>query len=225
MRVLVVEDEPGIADFVERSLTAAGYAVTAVGDGDTGVSEALTGDYDLLLLDVMLPGRDGLEILDAVRGSGKRTPAIMLTALGETADKVAGLDRGADDYIVKPFSVDELLARVRAQLRRPHQASADVLAVGDLRLDLKRRRVEHGGTEVTLTAREFELLAYLLRHPGQVLSRTQILNAVWGYDHDPGTNVLEVYMSYLRTKLRVDGRDAPIETVRNAGYRLVAGDA
>ena len=223
MRVLVVEDEPGIADFVERGLRAAGYAVTAVADGERGQLEALSGKYDLVVLDILLPGRDGLEVLDAIRRHDPALPVILLTAKGEVPDKVAGLDRGANDYIVKPFAVEELLARVRAHLRRPGQPAANRLEVGDLRLDLRTRRVERDGRQVALTTREFELLAYLMRHPGQVLSRNQILNAVWGYDFEPGTNVLEVYVNYLRKKLRSGERDAPIETVRNAGYRLVSG--
>jgi DNA-binding response OmpR family regulator len=224
MRILVVEDEPDIADFVRRSLEAAGYAVTCAADGDSGAREALHGDHALILLDLMLPGRSGLELLDELRAHDTETPVIVLTARADVDDRVAGLDRGANDYMVKPFSIDELLARVRAQLRRPDQRAGDVLEAGDLRLHLTTRRVERAGVEVNLTAREFELLAYLMRHPGQVLSRTQILNAVWGYDHDPGTNVLDVYMSYLRAKLRDGGGDAPIETVRNAGYRLVVSD-
>lgn len=223
MRILVVEDEPDIADFVERSLDAAGYAVTCVYDGESATREALSGEYALILLDIMLPGRSGLEVLDDVRAHDAETPVIVLTARAEVEDKVAGLDRGADDYMVKPFSIDELLARVRAQLRQPHQRASDVLEVGDLRMHLTTRAVERGGIAVSLTAREFELLAYLMRHPGQVLSRSQILNAVWGYDHDPGTNVLDVYMSYLRAKLRSGPDDAPIETVRSAGYRLAVG--
>ena len=224
MRVLLVEDEPAIADFVERSLSAAGYAVTCVGDGHAGELEAVHGEYALILLDIMLPEQSGLEVLDAIRADDQKTPVILLTAKGGTENKVLGLDRGADDYIVKPFSIDELLARVRAHLRRPHQPTSDLLEAGDIRLHLTSRRVERAGVEIRLTGREFELLAYLMRHPGQVLSRSQILNAVWGYDHDPGTNVLEVYMSYLRAKLRTEGEEDPIETVRNAGYRLVNAD-
>jgi DNA-binding response OmpR family regulator len=225
MRILVVEDEPDIADFVERSLQAAGYTVTCVHDGDSATREALSGEYGLILLDIMLPGRSGLEVLDDLRARDTETPVIVLTARAEVDDKVAGLDRGANDYMVKPFSIDELLARVRAQLRQPHQRASDVLEVGDLSLHLTARTVKRAGVEVNLTAREFELLAYLMRHPGQVLSRGQILNAVWGYDHDPGTNVLDVYMSYLRAKLRSGPDEAPIETVRNAGYRLAVGSA
>jgi len=225
MRILVVEDEPAIAEFVERGLRAAGYAVDCAAEGDEAERRASAGQYDLVLLDILLPGKDGLEVLATIRERDRQTPVILLTALGEIEDRVRGLDRGATDYVVKPFSMEELLARVRAHLRRPHQQTADVLEVGDVHMDLGTRRVERGGDEVKLTAREFELLAYLMRHPGQVLSREQILNAVWGFDHEPGTNVLEVYVSYLRTKLRRNGSDAPIETVRGAGYRLLdSGD-
>jgi len=225
MRILVVEDEPAIAEFVERGLRAAGYAVDCAAEGDEAERRASAGQYDLVLLDILLPGKDGLEVLATIRERDRQTPVILLTALGEIEDRVRGLDRGATDYVVKPFSMEELLARVRAHLRRPHQQTADVLEVGDVHMDLGTRRVERGGEEVKLTAREFELLAYLMRHPGQVLSREQILNAVWGFDHEPGTNVLEVYVSYLRTKLRRNGSDAPIETVRGAGYRLLdSGD-
>ena len=172
------------------------------------------------MLDILLPGRGGLEVLDAIRVRDQAVPVILLTAKGELDDKVTGLDRGANDYIVKPFAFEELLARVRAHLRGPKQRAANVLEAGDLTLDLGSRRVERAGQEIRLTAREFELLTFLMRHPGQVLSRSQILNAVWGYDYDPGTNVLEVYMNYLRKKLRVADGEPPIETVRNAGYRL-----
>jgi DNA-binding response OmpR family regulator len=221
MRILVVEDESAIAQFVERGLRSAGYAVDRAADGEAGERRVLTGQYDLVLLDILLPGKDGLEVLGAIREHDRQTPVILLTALGEIEDRVRGLDRGATDYVVKPFSMEELLARVRAHLRRPHQPAGDLLEVGDLRMDLRTRKFERGAEEVTLTAREFALIAYLMRHPGQVLSREQILNAVWGFDHEPGTNVLEVYVSYLRNKLRSDGSDAPIETVRGAGYRLL----
>jgi DNA-binding response OmpR family regulator len=221
MRILVVEDEPAIAEFVERGLRSAGYVVDRAADGAEAERRALGGHYDLVLLDILLPEKDGLEVLGSIRERDRHLPVILLTALGEIEDRVRGLDRGATDYVVKPFSMEELLARVRAHLRRPHQATADVLEVGDLRLDLGTRRVEHGGEDVKLTAREFELLAYLMRHPGQVLSREQILNAVWGFEYEPGTNVLEVYVSYLRGKLRSNGSEAPIETVRGAGYRLL----
>ena len=220
MRILVVEDERTLAGFIEQSLQADGYAVTVANDGEHGELEALTGDYGLVLLDVMLPGKNGLEVLDAIRARKPELPVIVLTARGAIEQRVEGLDRGANDYVTKPFSFEELLARVRAPLRMPTQREASVLEAGDIRLDLRTRRVERDGREVTLTAREFELLAYLARHPDQVLSREQILNAVWGFDFDPGTKVLEVYIGYLRRKLGGDDTASPIETVRNVGYRL-----
>ncbi len=221
MRILVIEDERGIAELIEKGLEAEGYSVACAYDGEKGELEALSGDFALVLLDVLLPGKSGFEILHTIRERKPELPVIMLTALGETADKVEGLDRGADDYVTKPFSFEELLARVRAQLRRPAQRESASLRAADLELDLRTRRVERAGSEIHLTAREFELLAYLMRHPNQVLSRSQILNAVWGYDYDPGTNVLEVYIGYLRKKLSTVDGPAPIETIRSAGYRLV----
>jgi DNA-binding response OmpR family regulator len=220
MRILVVEDERTLAGFIEQSLRAEGYAVTVAHDGEQAQLEALAGDYGLVLLDVMLPGRNGLEVLDAIRARKPELPVIVLTARGAVEQKVEGLDRGANDYVTKPFSFEELLARVRAQLRAPGQREASVLEVGDIRLDLRTRRVARAGREIRLTAREFELLTYLARHPDQVLSREQILNAVWGFDFDPGTKVLEVYVGYLRRKLGAGDDAAPIETVRNVGYRL-----
>jgi DNA-binding response OmpR family regulator len=221
MRILVIEDEPTLAHFIEQSLKAEGHAVTVCRDGLSGEAAALTGDYALVLLDLTLPGRDGLEVLGAIRRLLPALPVIVLSARAAVEQRVQGLDRGANDYVTKPFSLEELLARVRAQLRSPTQAESSVQEVADVRLDLRTRRVERAGHDVSLTAREFELLAYLMRHPDQVLSREQILNAVWGFDFDPGTKVLEVYIGYLRRKL-VDGRDQadPIETVRNVGYRL-----
>jgi DNA-binding response OmpR family regulator len=222
MRILVVEDERAIADFVRRGLEAEGYSVACAHDGESAEVEALTGDFSLVLLDVMLPHKSGVDVLKAIRLRRPELPVIMLTARGEVEDRVEGLDAGADDYIVKPFAFDELLARVRANLRRPGQREPGLLEAADIRLDLLERRTERAGLEVRLTAREFDLLAYLMRHPNQVLSRAQILNAVWGYDYDPGTNVLEVYIGYLRKKLGVVDGPVPIETVRSAGYRLVA---
>jgi DNA-binding response OmpR family regulator len=222
MRILVVEDEPAIADFLERGLEAEGYAVTCAQDGERGERLALTGDFHLLILDLMLPGRDGLSVLTSVKRERPEVPVILLTARGEIEDKVTGLDLGATDYLTKPFSFDELAARVRVHLRGPEQASPTRLQAGDIELSLLSRRVERAGVEVALSTREFDLLAYLMRHPGQVLSREQILSAVWGYDHDPGTNVVGVYVSYLRRKLGRAGEPSSIETVRGAGYRLRA---
>jgi DNA-binding response OmpR family regulator len=220
MRLLIVEDERTLAGFMEQSLRAEGYAVTVANDGERGELEALAGDYGLVLLDVMLPAKNGLEVLDAIRARKPELPVILLTARGAIEQKVEGLDRGANDYVTKPFSFEELLARVRAQLRAPAQREASVLEAGEIRLDLRTRRVARDGREVNLTAREFELLAYLVRHPDQVLSREQILNAVWGYDFDPGTKVLEVYIGYLRRKLAGAGAPALIHTVRSVGYAV-----
>ena len=224
MRILIVEDERGIADFLEHALESEGFATASAADGEEGERLALAGDVDLVLLDVMLPGRSGLDVLATIRERRPELPVILLTALGQKGDVVTGLDRGADDYITKPFDLDELLARVRAQLRRPEQRDPTRLEAADIVVDLHTREVTRGGDEVRLTAREFALLVYLMRHPNQVLSREQILSAVWGYDFDPGTNVLSVYINYLRRKLTVDGEPPPIETVRSAGFKLVSRD-
>jgi DNA-binding response OmpR family regulator len=220
MRVLVVEDERTLAGFIEQALGSEGYAVSVRHDGPTGEAAALTGDFGLVLLDLTLPGRDGLDVLASIRARLPELPVIVLTARSAIDEKVLALDQGATDYVTKPFSFEELLARVRAHLRAPGQREAAVLRAGDITTDLRTRRVTRDGHEVTLTAREFELLVYLMRHPDQVLSREQILNAVWGFDFDPGTKVLEVYIGYLRRKLADGSRSDPIETVRNAGYRL-----
>jgi DNA-binding response OmpR family regulator len=221
MRILVIEDETTLAKFVEQALRAEGHTVTICHDGDSGEAAALTGDYALVLLDLMLPGKAGLAVLDSIRSRSPDLPVIVLTASAAIEQKVNGLDRGANDYVTKPFSFDELLARVRAQLRAPGQREASVLQAGQIHMDLRTRRVQRDGRDVVLTAREFYLLEYLMRHPDQVLSREQILNAVWGFDFDPGTKVLEVYIGYLRRKLCEHGGDDPIETVRGAGYRLL----
>jgi DNA-binding response OmpR family regulator len=220
MRILVIEDERTLAGFIEQSLRSEGHAVTVCHDGASGEAAALTGDYALVLLDLTLPGKDGLDVLRGIRARIPELPVIVLTARTAVEQRVEGLDRGANDYVTKPFAFEELLARVRAQLRSPGQRESSVLEVADIRLDLRTRRVERGRREVKLTAREFELLAYLMRHPDQVLSREQILNAVWGFDFDPGTKVLEVYIGYLRRKLGDTQASDPIETVRNVGYRL-----
>jgi DNA-binding response OmpR family regulator len=220
MRILVVEDEKSLADFISRALGAEGHTVRVAHDGPAGEAIALADDVALVVLDVMLPGKSGLEVLRAIRSGKPALPVILLTARGSIEDKVEGLDLGADDYIAKPFSFDELLARVRAQLRDPGQASSSELVVGDVTLDLRTRRVTRGEREVELSAREFDLLAYLMRHPDQVLSRGQILDAIWGVEFDPDTKVVEVYVSSVRRKLADDGDPAPIETVRNVGYRL-----
>jgi DNA-binding response OmpR family regulator len=219
-RVLLVEDEPGIVDFVRRGLEAEGYAVEAALDGVEGERLALKGSFDAIVLDLMLPGRNGLEILASVRRAKPSLPVIVLTARGEIEDRVAGLDAGAVDYLVKPFSLAELVARIRAQLRVVAQASASTLCGADIEVNLLTRKVRRGSESVQLSTTEFELLVYLLRHHGQVLSREQILSAVWGYEHDPATNVVDVYIGYLRRKLGRPDDPAPIFTVRAVGYRL-----
>jgi two-component system, OmpR family, response regulator len=221
MRILVVEDETAIADFVQRGLEAEGFSVACVGDGVEGERQALDRSVDLVVLDLMLPGRPGLAVLDSIRRSRPMLPVIVLTARDAVEDKVAGLDGGATDYVTKPFSFDELTARIRAHLRTPAtESDSTTLDAAGIHMELLSREVTLRGEDVHLSAREFDLLAYFMRHPGQVLSREQILSAVWGYDFDPGTNVVEVYVGYLRRKLAVDGAPAPIETLRSVGYRL-----
>lgn len=220
----MVEDEAAIADFLQRGLAAEGYEVSVAADGLEGERLALEDGFDLVVLDRMLPGRDGLEVLGAIRDAKPALPVIVLTAKGEVADRVEGLDRGATDYMIKPFAFPELLARVRARLRQPGGEAPTVLEAAGMRLDLLARRVERDGASVRLPEREAELLAYLMRRPGQVCTRAEILAAVWRYDHDPGTNIVQVYIGYLRRRLAQLGSPAPIETVRAAGYRL-AGSA
>jgi DNA-binding response OmpR family regulator len=218
--VLLIEDEPGIVDFVRRGLEAEGFTVEATLDGSEGELLALSGAFDAIVLDLMLPGRSGLEILAAVRRMLPSLPVIVLTARGEIEDRVEGLEAGAADYLVKPFSMAELVARVRAQLRVVAHVSTSALTAEDLEVDLLTRRVRRAGRVVTLSTTEFELLVYLMRHHGQVVSREQILGSVWGYEHDPMTNVVDVYVGYLRRKLGRPGEPALIFTVRAVGYRL-----
>lgn len=219
-RVLLIEDEPGIVDFVRRGLEAEGFTVEAALDGIEGERLAIGGECDAVVLDLMLPGRSGMEILEGLRRARPTMPVIVLTARGEIEDRVAGLEAGAVDYLVKPFSIAELVARVRTHLRVVAQASANTLRAGDIEVDLLTRKANRAGRGVTLSTTEFELLAYLMRHHGQALSREQILSAVWGYEHDPTTNVVDVYVGYLRRKLGAPGDPAPIFTVRAVGYRL-----
>ncbi|HEX7098386.1 MAG TPA: response regulator transcription factor [Acidimicrobiia bacterium] len=215
-RILIVEDEPGISSFLEKGLQAAGYSTLVVEDGRTAAYAARDGDFDLLILDLGLPGLDGHEVLSEIRARGERMPVIILTARSGVEDTVAGLEGGADDYVTKPFSFEELLARVKVRLRDRGTRETLELRVGDVTLDLRTRRARVGDVEVELSAREFSLAELLFRHPDQVLSRQQILSHVWGYDFDPGSNVVDVYIRYLRNKLGPD----LIETVRGMGYRL-----
>ena len=221
MNILVVEDEALITDFLRRGLEAEGYAVETAACGEDALAALRRHPADLVILDVMMPGMDGFEVLGAIRASDPELPVIMLTARGEVADRVRGLDLGATDYLGKPFAFAELLARIRARTRRPAQngAPASTLSVGSVTLDLLSREAEIDGGRIELSAREFALLAYLMRHPGQVLSRQQILNGVWGYTFDPRSNLVDVYVGYLRRKLSANG-SSPIETVRGMGYRM-----
>ncbi len=220
MHILLVEDEKKVASFIQRGLEAEHYTVDVAHDGEIGLIRVFDGDYDLLILDVMLPKRDGLSVLHEVRRHKLNIPVLLLTARDTVADKVAGLDHGADDYLTKPFAFEELLARVRALLRRGVPMPAPVLTLADLRLDLVTRQVTRANKRIELTAREFALLEFFLRHPGRVLSRTLIAQHVWGVDFDTFTNVIDVYVNYLRKKIDTDCESKLLHTVRGAGYVL-----
>lgn len=223
MLILAIEDDPAIQRMLERGLTAAGHEVITATRGDDGVLLASDDAVEVVLLDIGLPEVGGHEVLSRIRAKRPALPVLMLTARDDLDNKLRALDQGADDYLTKPFAFEELLARIRALTRRADQASASQLVVGDVRVDLLSRRVWRGERPVELSNREFSLLEYLLRHAGQVLSRTQIVAAVWEYDADPASNVVDVYVRYLRQKL---GDPSPISTVRGIGYRYEpsAGD-
>jgi two-component system, OmpR family, response regulator len=203
-RILIAEDEPRLASFLEKGLRSNGFVTTTVGDGAKAVIMAADDDFDLLVLDLGLPVKDGFTVLQELRAAGQRMPVIILSARDDVRDKVSGLEYGADDYVTKPFRFEELLARVRVRLRADGVAEPTVLRAGDLTLDLRTRRASVGHRSVELSAREFTMLEVFMRHSGQVLSREQLLSHVWGYDYDPGSNVVDVYVGYLRRKL---GRD------------------
>jgi two-component system OmpR family response regulator len=218
--VLVAEDETRMASLLKRGLEEEGYAVDVSGDGLEAVWMATENDYDVIVLDMMLPGIDGFEVCRRLRAEDRWAPVLMLTARDQVEDRVRGLDAGSDDYLTKPFSFAELVARLRALIRRGAQERPTVLAVGDLRLDPGRRRAWRGKTELDLTAKEFALLEFFLRHPGEVLSRTRLLEHVWDFAFDGTSNVIDQYVAYLRRKIdRPFGRE-DLETVRGAGYRL-----
>lgn len=225
MQVLVVEDDERIASFLAKGLTADGYAVTVAGDGEQAMG-ALGGigeDLAAVLLDLTLPGIDGLEILRTIRAENAELPVLIVTARGELNHKIAGLDAGANDYIVKPFAFDELLARLRAALRTSEgKTAATTLTVDDLSFDLITKVARRGERMIELTPREWALLELFMRHPTQILSRVQILNRVWDYGFDPGSNVVDVYVGYLRRKLNGPGEKPLLSTIRGAGYRLLA---
>lgn len=218
-RILIAEDEQRIASFIEKGLSANGFAATTVTDGRSAYDYASTGDFDLMVLDIGLPELDGFEVLRRLQSEGHRIPVIVLTARSSVHDTVAGLEGGADDYMAKPFRFEELLARVRLRLTpAQHAAGESVLSCGGLQLDLHSRRALVDGRNIDLSAREFALAETFLRHAGQVLSREQPLSQVWGYDYDPGSNVVDVYVRYLRRKLGADR----FVTLRGMGYRLEA---
>jgi len=221
MRILVVDDDPEIVSFLKRGLTYEGYTVDTASDGAGALARAREAEPDLVVLDIMMPGIDGLEVSRRLRQASK-VPIIMLTAKGTVTDRVKGLDSGADDYLVKPFAFDELLARIRALLRRSQPAEGEVLRFMDLSLDTTSREVRRGNDLIQLTAQEFNLLELLLRHPRQVLRRDMIYEKVWGYDFGGESNVIEVYMRYLRSKLEAGGQPRLIHTVRGVGYVLRA---
>ena len=221
MKILLIEDEQKIADFVCAGFREQGFAIDHCADGNAGFERASQGAYDVIVLDIMLPGRDGLSILKGLRRAGSTTPVVLLTARNELDDRIEGLNLGADDYIAKPFFVEELVARVHAIQRRVSGERQNVLAVGDLRLDRISREVTWRAESVDMTGREFNLIEYLMRSPGRVFTRTQILEHVWGYDFDPSTNVIDVCIQRIRKKIgtTADGQ-SPIESVRGVGYRF-----
>lgn len=223
MRILVVEDEKKVAHFVKKGLLEDGYAVDVVYNGRDGLNFATDQSYDLIILDIYLPGIDGLTILKKLRDGKVKTPVLLLTVRATIEDKVLGLDSGADDYLTKPFAFEELIARVRALLRRKKDADATVIQVADLTLDPVRRIVRRKGQEIALTLKEFSLLEYFMRNEGRVLTRTMITDHVWNYDFDTETNVIDVYVNYLRKKIDAGHDVKLIHTVRGVGYILKAG--
>jgi DNA-binding response OmpR family regulator len=215
-RILIAEDEPRLASFLEKGLRAEGFATTVVSDGTAASAIAHDEEFDLLVLDLGLPGKPGADVLRDMRLAGNRMPVLILTARDDLDTTVAGLEGGADDYVTKPFRFEELLARIRARLREQPTPEVTVLEAGGVTLDMRTRRASVEGKTIELSAREYTMLEVLMRHAGQVLSREQLLSHVWGYDHDPGSNVVDVYIGYLRKKLGPD----VIETARGMGYRL-----
>ena len=220
MRYLLIEDEPGIAQFIIQGLTELGHVVTSVEEGDVGLDFAIASAYDVIILDIMLPNMDGLQVLRHYRQAGGKTPILLLSAKSEIEDRVKGLDAGADDYLPKPFAFQELFARLSALQRRPPLQKETLLKLGDLSLDVALHQVQRGGQQLDLSVREFALLEMFLRHPNHVLSRTQIAQHVWNFDYYNDTNVVDVYVGYLRKKID-QGFDVPlIHTIRGIGYKL-----
>ena len=220
MKILLVEDEAEIGDLIKTGLEKEEFSVDYCKDGDSGMEHAMSNSYDAIVLDVMLPGKSGLEILKMVRAGQNNVPIIIITARGETEDRIEGLDLGADDYLPKPFFVEELIARLRAIWRRSSETGMSVLNVGTLSANLMSREVVRSGRQIEMTPKEFSLLAFLMRAPDRVLTRTQILEQVWGYHFDPGTNLVDVYIRRLRSKIDFEGEIPLIETLRGVGYRM-----
>ncbi len=222
MRILVVEDEKKVAGFIRQGLEEEGYAVDVASDGEEGLAMALNGVQDLIILDIGLPKMNGLQVLQEIRKRNQPAPVLLLTVRATIEDKVLGLDSGADDYLAKPFAFQELLARVRALLRRRAERGPAVLQLADLTLDPAKHAVFRGGKKIELTAKEFALLDYFMRNPGRVLTRTMIIEHVWDYDFDTGTNVVDVYVNYLRKKIDSDREPKLVHTIRGVGYVLKA---
>jgi DNA-binding response OmpR family regulator len=219
MHILLVEDEAKVARFIKEGLTAEGYEVEIAADGKSGEKKALDGDFDLILLDVLLPKKNGFEVLHALRTSGLRTPIIMLTARTATEDVIQGLDHGAEDYLTKPFAFNELLARIRSLLRRDRQ-SPTVYRLADLHLNTMTRKATRDGTVIELTAREFALLEYLMRNPHRLITRQQLAKEIWGFNFDPGTNIIDVYINHLRKKIDQNFEKKLLHTERGKGYYI-----
>jgi len=220
MKILIIEDDNALADVLVRGLKEEQFAVDRAPDGDSGLSMALAGEYDCLILDIMLPGIDGVEVCRRLRREQYHVPIIMLTVKNEVADRVQALEAGADDYVAKPFSFDELLARIRAQIRRNSVFSGEELRHGDLELDAKTLTALRSGVVTELTPKEYQLLSYFIRHSGRVVTEKELIENVWGLTFDPQTNVVNVYLHRLRGKLHIDGRGPVIKTIRGKGYRL-----
>lgn len=220
MRILVVEDERSLNRIISEMLKKEHYSVDSCLSGDDAEDYLNCAEYDAIILDIMLPGKNGIEILKSLRSKGDRTPVILLTAKDGVADRVAGLDAGADDYLVKPFAKEELLARIRVMIRRSSGSTSNIFSVCDLKVDCDSRSVFRGETEISLSGREFDILEYLIRNSGKVLSREKISRHIWNYDYEGGSNVVDVYIRYLRKKLDDDFEPKLIQTIRGAGYVL-----
>lgn len=220
MRILVVEDQKDLNEIIVRKLTNEHYTVDSCFSGDEALDFLRCAEYDGVVLDIMLPGITGIGVLKEMRQSGDKTPVLLLTALGTVEDRVAGLDAGADDYLVKPFDFDELMARIRAMVRRGGERASSVMVSGDLTLDSSSRHVERAGKEISLTAKEFDILEYLMQNEGRVLSRDKLSNHIWNYDYDGGSNVIDVYVYHLRRKIDDGFEQKKIITVKGAGYMV-----